>query len=217
MRAFWNSAWSKIALLSAGALLILLYFAGAFEKKPMYEPLTLSHSRAWCVGKIERIKVVHWIPGNLRKPVRFDDTDPAFEKLARKVLKTFWTGEIVKVVTNNHGPLLPLSDREISLIFFQRETGEWQAMAYLYDRRYIEGLFLRSPNVDKELSFKPGHGSVGFLNSRGKFDIYDNNSFELFERSLQDLVRGRCNRTMSWAVTGSTPQYVDLHAAGISE
>jgi hypothetical protein len=216
MRAFWDSPWSKIALLSILAWFIVFYFAGAFDKPQPIVKLT-SHSRAWCVGKIERIKVVHWIPGNLRKTVKFEDSDPAFEKLASKVLKTFWTGEITKVVTNNYSPLLPLSEREISLIFFQRETGEWRAMAFLYDKRRIEGLFIRPPYRADTLSFKPDSFSVGFNNSRNRFDIYDTNSFELLERSLQDLVSGRCDRSMSWAVDGSEIQYIDLEQVGLAK
>jgi hypothetical protein len=214
MKAFWDSPWSKIVLLSALAFLITLYFAGAFDK-PRHERLTLSGSRAWCVGKIERIKVVHWIPGNLRKTVKFEDSDPAFEKLASKVLKTFWTGEITKVVTNNYAPLIPLSEREISLIFFQRETGEWRASAYLFNKKRLDGLFIQASYASDPLNFAPGDGSVGFKNSLGRFDAYDNNSFELLERSLQDLVRGRCDRSMSHAVTGSMLHYVDLQGAGL--
>jgi hypothetical protein len=183
--------------------------------------------RAYCAKKIERVRVVHLIPGELNKPVTLGKLDPQFVQHAQRTLDQFWHGEIVVVLTNNGGALFPVSDREMTVGFLQGLEGEWHAFALLYDESKLMWHLQSTASRDDSLIHntmknwnRPEDVKDTYYNKTGNISsvLYDKETGEfhrdgdgdgkgpskprLFVRSLQDVVAGRCDRLMSEAVYG---------------
>ena len=211
----------KLAILAA---ILILPIAGLAIWQFLYPPFEVIPpaprppiDRAYCTTGIERVRVVHFVPGNLKKKVVIDEFDSEFGRHAKDLLTSFWDGEVTVVATQNFGSTLPLSDKEIALVIFQREDGVWASFAQTYKKNTFastlkntstnEGLPKKRPvhNAHRFLNFKTPAPAVAFsFEKQGNWTLdYLEYEPELYRRSLQDLTKGRCDRIMSSAVSGS--------------
>ena len=159
----------KLAILAA---ILILPIAGLAIWQFLYPPFEVvppapppSTDRAYCTAGIERVRVVHFVPGNLKKKVVIDELDSEFIRHANDLLARVWDGEVTVVATQNFGSTLPLNDKEIALVIFQREDGVWASFAQAYKKNtFASTLNNTATNEDlpKKISVHNAHRLLNF-------------------------------------------------------